>query len=203
MTQPRGHYKKLLCLDTETSGLFYNNLNVCLDEKSGKYYQMVSIGMIVVDASTLEELDTLYVEIKWNGTSIWNDQAESVHKLSKDYLNKNGKTETDAVISIGNFLNNHFDVKRAIPLLGHNVGTFDRYFITHLFERFGMGIFFGSRNIDTNSLGYAVFGTFNSDDLFTLVGIEKRTTHNALEDARASLKVVQVVRDISKELGLI
>jgi len=82
--EPRGYFEKLLAMDCETTGLKYN-----ADDPSGGY-QAVSWGLIVANALTLKPIEEMYIEIKWNGMSTWSQEAEQVHGLTKEHLNKNG-----------------------------------------------------------------------------------------------------------------
>ena len=53
----------------------------------------------------------------------------------------------------------------------------------------------GNRFVDTNSIGYACYETYTSDQLFELMGVE-RGTHNAMEDVMACIKVLKNTRHI-------
>jgi DNA polymerase III epsilon subunit-like protein len=195
----RGFFSKVLAMDCETSGLNHKS-----DDPSDGY-QAVSWGLIVADAATLSIIDKLYVEIKWNGLSKWDSKAELVHGLSIDHLNKNGLSEDDAIVEIANFIYKHWDPEsefssqRCVRCLGHNVATFDVWFMRRLFRQYELKFVTGNRFIDTSTLGWAVFKCFDSDQVFDIVGV-KRNAHNALEDAKASLTVVRAVRAMAREL---
>lgn len=201
--KPRGYFQKLLALDCETTGFCFGH-NPVYNTHTKERHQSVSWGVIVVDAATLKPLDELYVEIKWNERSLiqrmnnpkFGKDAEKIHGLSLEALEENGVEEEEAVTQIGNLILNHFG-DGDIRLLGHNVVTFDRLFFDDLFRRHDINLKFGNRHIDTNTIGFVCYETFNSDDLFELIGIT-RETHNALEDARASLKVAQITRKLFK-----
>jgi hypothetical protein len=45
-------------------------------------------------------------------------------------------------------------------------------------------------------IGFHATGLYKSDDLFTLFGAEKRSEHDALEDARQALAVARGVKDL-------
>ncbi len=194
---PRGYFNKVLALDCETSGLNFNAFGPGVSDG----YQSVSWGFVIADAQTLKPLDELYLEIKYDGTSKWNDVAAKIHGLTKDYLSVNGMSNEQAVEEIVNFVLNHWDPEadtsseRNIRCLGQNVATFDIWFLIKLFEDAGAtelrkAIFpTGNRFIDTSTVGY-LLGCFNSDDLFEMVGVN-RGAHNALEDAHASLTAVR------------
>ena len=196
----KGYFSKVLAMDCETSGL-----NFGYDPSVG--YQAVSWGLAVADAETLKVIDTLYVEIKWNGTAKWEKKAEAVHGLSKEYLEKHGLTEEQALEEIANFIyqywppNDEFSTNRSVRCLGHNVATFDVWFMRQLFDKFDLPFHTGNRFIDSSTIGWAVFDCFNSDDAFELVGVVRdEHKHNALDDAIASLTLVRMTRKLSQKI---
>ena len=194
----RGFFSKVLAMDCETSGIAKGH-----DPSIG--YQAVSWGFVVADADTLAPIEKLYVEIKWNKQSKWDSKAEAVHGLSKSYLEANGLEEQDALVEIANLIykywdpNSEFSSQRCIRCLGHNVATFDVWFLRQLFEKYGMPLITGNRFVDTSTIGWAMFDCFNSDDAFDLIGV-KRNKHDALEDAESSLALVRTARMMSREL---
>lgn len=200
--KPRGYIEYAMFLDVETSGMFMGQEDPVRNDATGESYQIVSIGIVVANANTLKPVDALYLEIKWNGESLWSKEAERVHGLTLQYLEDNGVDEEDAVCQIAELILKYWGPEGVVCLGGHNVATFDRPFLRHLLTKYGLTVRFGSKTIDTNAIGFAVFGTHNSDDLFEMVGIPTRdpANHNALDDANAALRVVQVVRSMSKAL---
>lgn len=198
-SQPKGHFDTFLGFDTETSGLFFSseNDNPAYNKDTKQHYQIVSCGLIAVNFKTLEIVDKKYIEIKWNKESLWEQQAEEVHRLSKEYLDINGLSEEDALYEIGSFILDHFGTS-SICTLGHNQVRFDIPFLQNLANRHGMNFNFGNRHIDTNTLGAVCWETFNSDDLFWKVGLPERRAHNALEDIEYTLETVKVTRNIFK-----
>lgn len=203
---PRGSFDFLLAMDTETTGLCTNHSTPVFNDAKMERHQTVSWGFVVANAETLRPIEKLYVEIKWNKTSKaqreanpdFGKKAESIHGLTYDYLEKNGITEEEAVLQIGNLLIKHWG-NTVIKTLGHNVHLFDLPFLQDLMERHGINLPFGSRHYDTNSIGFATFGTFNSDDLFEIIGFEKREEHNALTDAEQALETTRVIRTIFQQ----
>ena len=192
---PPGYFKYVLAIDCETTGLKFN-----ADDPS-EGHQAVSWGIIVANADTLQPVDTLYVEIKWNEDSIkarkrdpeFGKKAESIHGLTFEHLEENGMDEERAVVEIGNLIMNYF-ADGNIRTLGHNVATFDLWFMKRLFRKFDIELKFGSRHIDTSSLGYVNFGVYTSDQLFEEVGFDDRGTHDALEDAAMALEAARRMR---------
>lgn len=198
MSTPRGYITRFLALDCETTGLAYNCDDPSYNPKTKETFQAVSFGLVVVDAQTLKAIDKLYVEIKWDKKSVWNTKAEEIHGLSKSYLDQNGLTSEEAAEAIGNLIINHWGPSSPICIAGHNP-NFDLSFLRSLMRSVGIELRFGSKMIDTNSIGFAVFGTHNSDDLFEMVGVPTRQRHNALDDAEAVVQVIRVTRKLSDE----
>lgn len=197
-TKPRGYLTRILALDTETSGLAYNCVDPSYNPTTKQMYQPLSVGLVVVDAQTLKPIDKLYVEIKWDEKFVWSEDAAKIHGLSKSYLDQNGMTMSEAVEAVGNLIIDHWGPTSPICVLGHNP-QFDISFLRRLMASEGIELRFGSKTINTNAIGFAVFGTHNSDDLFETVGLPKRDKHNALDDALAALKVVQVIRALANQ----
>ncbi len=206
--KPRGYFQKILAIDCETTGLCFSNDSPVYNSTTGERHQTVSWGVIIADAATLKPIDELYVEIKWNEESIRQREenskfgtfAEKVHGLKKAYLDENAGTEEDAVLEIGELIMKHWGPTNSIVTLGHNVHLFDLPFIRDMFNRVGVPLKFGNRHIDTNSIGFVNWNTFNSDDLFGLLGYEERGDHNALEDIKQALDAARTSRILFKSM---
>lgn len=207
--KPKGHFDYLLAMDCETTGLCINN-HTPVENNDGERHQAVSWGFVVADAQTLMPQKELYVEIKWNKyskeqrklDSYFGIHAEKIHGLTKEYLDDNGMTETEAVERIANeIIVPYWGIganMSNIRTLGHNVHTFDLPFLRDLFGRHGLDLPFGNRHMDSNSLGFGTVGSLNSDDLFSVLGMDDRDEHNALEDARMALESFRLVRVLWK-----
>jgi hypothetical protein len=204
MSKPRGYFEKVLAIDVETSGMAFNEDDPSINTATGETYQIVSIGLVVASALTFKPVEELYLEIKWDGVSKWEAKAESVHGLSKSYLAEAGVTPEDAVVAIANLIADYWGNDVPVCLLGHNVSTFDIWFLKRLLRSFDIHVRFGSRTVDTNAIGLATFGTFNSDDLFELVGMGVRdpAKHNALDDAKMALAVCRFTKQLWTEVVL-
>lgn len=198
--KPKGSFDYLLIMDCETSGLAFNTDDPSIDPITNKTYQSISWGMIVVNVHTLKVLDTLYLEIKWDGKSAWTKEAQSVHGLTIDYLEENGLTPEEAVIKIASLVLQYWGPDNPVCVAGHNVGSFDLWFLKRLLRDHDINIKFGSRVVDTNSIGIAAYRAFNSDDLFTATGSPVRDSHNhnALTDAYAVLNVLRDARTLKQ-----
>ena len=194
--KPRGYFEYILAMDCETTGLAVNRDDPSFNPETGEEYQSVSWGFIVADAETLEPVEKMYIEIQWNGESKWDMRAQKIHGLSKEHLEVNGFTESEAVEAIGTLIMKYWGPTVRIGTLGHNVATFDLWFLKRLFRRHGIELSFGSRHVDTSSIGFVNWKTFTSDQLFEMVGFDDRGDHNALQDAEQSLAAARITRQI-------
>lgn len=200
MSKPRGYIELVLFIDAETSGLAYGSDDPVYEANGGRY-QAVSWGLVVANAQTLKPIEKLYVEIKWDGESIWSKEAQKVHGLSPAYLEEHGMTEEEAVIEIAGLILKYWGTDGVVCLGGHNVATFDKFYLRDMLRRHGIEVKFGSKTIDTNAIGFATFETHNSDQLFEAVGLPPRDPahHNALTDADNARKAVQIIRTMFKQ----
>ena len=195
----KGFFDKLLVVDCETSGMAFNADDPSFDPVTGATYQSVSWGMIVANAQTLKPIEELYVEIQWDGVSKWEARAQQVHGLTLEHLEANGLSTEDAVVEIAGLILRHWGPDSPVCLAGHNVATFDMYFLKRLLRSQGIEVRFGNRTVDTNSIGFCVYTTYTSDELFAQVGCPDRGAHNAMEDARNVLQALRVTRALSNE----
>jgi len=189
-------FHNFLAIDLETSGMSFQN-----DDPSNDYeYQIVSIGMIVSNTKDYSEESVFYREIKWNGKSEWNARAESVHGMSKEYLEESGMDEEEALIEIVEFILEHFDSTSPIVLMGHNVVSFDKPFFKALLRKYGISLKFSHRAIDSFPVGLLVIDAYDSNELFDKMGFQPRKKHNALEDIQYTLKAFKGVKAIIDEV---
>ena len=174
----------LLCIDFETSGI---------DVRENKH-QPISLGAIVVNSLTLEAEKEIYLECKFHEDRFeWSNQAEKVHGLSVEYLKDKGTMEEMAT-KLLEFILPYFKQADAITILGHNP-AFDMNCLNIVMNEIGIKLKLSHRKLDTFSLGFGLFGAEDSDSFFKYVGVN-RNQHNALEDARATVKALQLTRKI-------
>lgn len=194
--KPRGYFEYLLVIDSETTGIAIGCDDPSYNPNTGDTYQAISWGVAVADARTLKPIEQLYVEVKWDGVSKWTREAEKVHGLSIEYLEENGVEPEVAVEQIASLILKYWGPANSIVTLGHNVATFDVWFLKRLMRSHGINLRFGNRHVDSFSLGFGSFGSFNSDDLFEQAGLPVRDTnkHNALDDALYSLESVRIAK---------
>lgn len=187
-------FEKILALDCETTG--FNNTT----HDPSVYYQMVSVGMLVANTSDFKPIDKLYCEIKWDGKSIWSEEAQRIHGFSKQYLEQNGLEPEKAAEKIGLFLFKHFGTDKAISCLGQNVANFDVPFLRGFLRNYELPFKFAHRHVDTFSLSMPLLGTYSSDELFSTMGFSDRVKHNSLEDAEMALKSCQIIKKMWNKL---
>jgi hypothetical protein len=197
--KPRGYFEKILAMDCETTGLAVNQDDPSYNSKTKEEYQAISWGLIVADAQTLLPIEKMYIEVQWNKEAVWDMRAQRIHGLSKEHLEVNGFTEEEAVEAIGTLIMKHWGPEVRIGTLGHNVHSFDLWFFKRLFRRHGIELSFGSRHVDTSSIGFVNWEVYTSDQLFEAVGYEDRGEHNALQDAEQSLEAARLTRLLFKK----
>lgn len=190
----------VLGVDAETSGIALGQLNPSFNEETEERYQAISFGFVIADRVTLKAIDELYIEIQFDEEYYtWSPEAEAVHGMSREYLAENGMSIKDAAIAVLAFLEKYYgplDAVRKLVLLGHNVATFDRYFLDELLMHGAhTKVQFGNRHIDTFSLGVVLMDLLSSDELFDFFGLARdNKKHNALEDAKYALKVARLMK---------
>lgn len=182
---------KVVAIDVETSG-FSKGDDVALN------HQILSIGLIVADRD-FNPIDRFYCEIKWNGESHWDKYAESIHGMSKEYLENFGLDEEEAVCEITSFLLKHYNPEEYIYFLGHNPRGFDVQFFKKLTNKHDVHFKIGHRTVDSFSVGFTVLGANDSDELFGYF-YKKRKEHNALDDAAMSLGVCRKIKILMKSI---
>lgn len=186
-----------LCIDWETSGANFG------EQGSAIEFQGLSIGVVVFDLKTLSPVETLYKEIKFDSTKYkWQDYAESIHGMSREYLEEHGVTQEEAAIDVASLILKYFDPQKPILFLGHN-REFDISFTKQLLEPFDLMFKIHHVVLDTAGIGLITMGFYKSNLLFESLGFEARGKHNALEDALMTLESCQRIRMlINSALGV-
>lgn len=192
---------RILAMDCETSGL---NWDAGHSDKYGsviKGYQTVSWGLVAADMD-FNPIAELYVEIKWDGISKWDQRAEEIHGLSKEYLEEYGMDEEEAIVTMVEFLMDNFNLDKPIYGLGHNAASFDLPIFRELLHKYEIpGIRFGHRAFDTFALSMGTVGELNSDALFKRVGLPVREGHNSLDDAKYALDTYRRINKLWKMMS--
>lgn len=191
-----GVMKYMLGLDAETTGINFDSFN------PSQGHQAVSWGFLVINAKTLESIEELYIEIKWNDelkakraeNKMFGKRAESVHGLTYEYLEKNGISEEKAVMKIAELILKYWGPDNTISTLGANTLKFDVAFLLSLLNKFGIDPKIAARHVDSHSVGFATIGSFTTNEFFETMGMKKREKHNALDDVKQTLESIRRVR---------
>ena len=189
--------KYILAMDCETSGLISgkDSINPAFDYRTGRRFQSLSWGMVVVDFDTFEPVETLEANIKFDASKFeWNTRAEAVHGLSQEFLAKNGIDEDEFAAQFAELVIKYWGISTPVICLGHNV-YFDTFFLRDLLDRHEVPIRFSNRIIDTNTLAMTLDGITGSDAMFKRFGFEDRKTPSAIEDILMTLIAAKGYRD--------
>lgn len=182
---------KGIVIDWETSG---NDWDAKTVYELAERYQGVSVGAIVFDTTTLEPIENLYIEIKFDENEYaWHGEAEAIHGLSRAHLEAVGVSQEDAAVQLGQLILRHFHPQEPILFLGHNT-EYDKAFTHQLLDKFGIMFKIHNTHLDTSGTGYINFGIHTSNDIFHFLGLPERQEHNALEDCKYTLESAKRMR---------
>ena len=186
-----------LCIDWETSGAERNGKNHSVN------YQGVSFGALIFEFETLEPVDGIYVEIKFDDKRYkWSNDAEKVHGLTRKHLQEHGKTAEEAACELATLILKYMGPQPTCWILCHN-REFDLDFTRQLLEPFELMPNVAHVALDTSPLALFTLGKYRSEDIFDILELPKREDHNALEDANHTLTTARMIREIFRRgLGL-
>ncbi len=195
-----------LAIDWETSGATWGG-------DSSKEYQGLSFGAIVFNASDFSPVEELYRVIKFKPDRYkWSPEAEAIHGMSVDFLERTGISQEDAAVDLAELILKYWGPDSKVMLLGHNT-EFDRRFTNQLLNSIEIEFSVEKETqlsswvqvhhvvLDTSSLGFITLGLYKSDLLFEKIGFEARGDHNALDDVRMTLQTAAAIKQLV-ELGL-
>lgn len=190
--------RKLLVLDTETGGLDPNESSI------------LSLGAVVWNEGGID--DEILIEIA-EPEIMAHPRALAINGIDIERLKATGDTPLMAVQKLKSFLQKNGFFKAA-HIAGHNVASFDWGFVNRLFRLAGEPIekTLHYRMLDTMTLALALdqvgrLGNLRSmglDGLCAHFAIPirqggKDAPHNALEDARATAKLLTRLLDMIKK----
>ena len=174
-----------LAFDCETSGYSFPNY--------AEKHQMISFGVAIVKNDTLEIVDKLYREIKFNSKFEWSIQAEAVHGLTIEHLEKNGSAMQDACVDLVNLVVKYWGIDSPVMIMGHNP-QFDIHFIKSSLEPLGLMFPIYHRIIDSSVAGFVNLNKTLSDDIFDTLALPTRTIHNAMQDVEITVEALKTMR---------
>ncbi len=197
MTTPRTYSrtspgKYSLWLDFETSGADFDS------GETFKKYQGISFGAVIADSETLEEVDSLYCEMKFDPVYTWTEGAEKIHGLSREYLAEHGMDRDDALTLLLELITKYIGAGNKVCIGGHNV-EFDIRALNQLTEDVvekGFTIPIHHVKLETSGAAFIAIGKYRSDDVFTFFGGAERQAHNALDDARLALASARGIKQL-------
>jgi len=176
-----------VAIDWETSGFSV--------PEYAKFHQGISFGVIIFDSQSLEPVESLYLEIKFDEKQYkWESSAERVHGLSRDHLQANGVTQEDAAVALCNLIVKYLGTDD-VMLLGHRV-HFDRAFTEQLTKSIGVDLSYHPNTIDSCSMAIALMEMAKSEDVFQTLGMPPRQEHNSLEDIMYTLLSVKRMKEL-------
>ena len=175
-----------LGMDWETSGF-------SVPDYAAKH-QGISFGAIIFDFKSLDPVEELYREVKFDATKyLWDAGAERVHGLSQAHLAQHGVTQEEAAVDLANLVIKYFSTEDII-LLGHRV-HFDRAFTQQLTESQGIFINYHPTTLDSASIGAVLMETSKSEEIFQTMGMPPRKAHNSLEDIKYTLESLKRMKE--------
>lgn len=189
--------EKLVIIDTETGGLDPNEQSI------------LTLGAVVWNHGHIEA--EIHIPIAENPI-VAVPQALRVNGIN--LATHTGDDPMAAVTKLRNFLQTSW-ITKPVGLAGHNVASFDVGFVKRLFRLAGMEFSktFHYRMLDTMTLAYALdlagrlpgLRSRGLDALCQRFGIVIRAAgapHNALEDARATAKLLTRLLDMIRDPNL-
>jgi DNA polymerase III epsilon subunit-like protein len=112
-------------------------------------HKLIQIGMAKIIDGKMSSIGVLLNP----GIMEWSLQAESVHRFSREYIEKNGEDPAMVDQMLADWANPSSH-KRDFVMVGFNVGSFDKPFVSQalpiLFSRFSR------RSVDLNSIIFAM-----------------------------------------------
>lgn len=177
--------KFALAIDWETSG--YSTPHYAAK------HQGISFGAIIYDVKTLDSVEELYVEIKFNPKYQWEMGAQKVHGLTREHLEANGVSQEDAAAALGNLVIKYNGMEE-LMVMGHRV-HFDIAFTSQLMQSIGIDFNYHPTVIDSCSIATALMEMSKSEEIFQTLGMPPRKTHNALEDIRYTLASIRMMKE--------
>jgi len=173
-----------LAIDWETTGYSIPNY---ASQHSG-----ISFGAAIFDTKSFEVVDSLYVEIHPDPSKIWDDGAERIHGLSKEYLAANAITRDEAACQLASLVIKWIGTGK-VMVLGHRV-HFDIAFTDDLMSVIDVKFEWDPIKIDSAAIGAVFLNETSSDGVFRACGFNDRNEHNALEDILLTLESIRIIK---------
>lgn len=154
---------------------------------------LIALGACLVD----DPSTGLYVELKPLPGVPWNDDAESIHGLSRPHLDANGLEPAVAMQAFGLWLEESAGDRQPV-FVGFNA-TFDWMFVADWFHRFLGRNPFGTSGLDIKAYYMGRrrlerWADTRRDRVASDLAVEGTHSHHALEDAREQANLLRLIR---------
>jgi len=157
-------------------------------------HQGISFGAIIFDVKTLDTVEELYREIKFDSKYEWTDGAEKIHGITRAHLEQHGVPVEAAALELGNLIIKYCGTDDVI-LLGHRV-HFDKAFTIQLMNTIGVELNYHPTSIDSCSMGTVLMEMTRLDEIIATLGMPARGKHNSLDDIRMTLASVKRMKEL-------
>lgn len=174
-----------LALDWETSGYSVPSYAAS--------HQGISFGAIIFDTATFEPVESLYFEVKFDGSKYkWDDSAQRIHGLTREHLEAHGVTQAEAAQALAELVFKYNGAEKVL-FLGHRP-FFDIAFTDQLMASVDFAFEYDPIKLDSAAFALTLLGVNKSDEMFDMMGFPPRTEHNALEDIAMTLETIRLMR---------
>ena len=153
---------------------------------------MLSIGACLVDDPEVG----LYLELKPLPDRPWQDEAEQIHGLKRDRLEKEGVEPAAALRDLESWLGQHCAGRKPV-FVGFNA-PFDWMFVADYFWRYLGRNPFGISALDLKSYymareGVDAWEQTRKVHVSARLGLDPNHSHHALDDARSQARLARVL----------
>lgn len=153
---------------------------------------MIAIGCCLVGEPEI----AFYRELQPLPESAWDANAERIHLLTREHLAAHGSTPEAAIVDLVSWVGSASGDRTPV-FVGFNA-PFDWMFVADYCHRFGGRNPFGISALDIKSLymghaGVQSWRETRKNDILERYPTRARSTHNALDDARAQAELAALI----------
>lgn len=181
----------------------------CIDcESSGPVpalYNLISLGVVVVRRDPATGKHTLGAEKYWElqlAFPGWEDEAERIHKLTREHLDKHGLPPRQVLTELSAFTKQHCAENEKPLFVGHNA-PFDWMMVNYYYHHFAVKNPYGYNALDTKAMATGKhrlsWPDSNKEKLLELYprlrAPAENMVHNALADAKFQAEILVALLD--------
>lgn len=182
------NYRSLVFFDLETSGLDFNKHEIiqlaAIDGETGDVFnEKLDFDLDKADPEALE-MNGFDVDI-WNEEAI--SQEEACRKFSK-FLREHSHLDCRSEKTGKTY--------KVAALAGYNILTFDKFFLSNLFQSFGVFLPADYRMYDIYQMAlwkWPNLERYKLEALCSEKGIEVGKFHDAIEDVKATIEIAKLL----------